>query len=376
MPSGLFFIELAKLAELETGKPFDGMAAGEFTDMWGSEFELEAEDFPEFVSNTMTNIEATRTDSGELVGLPIDTDHSHGGAVGWIVKVELSGSDIIKFTPVWTDEGKELIEGGTFRFFSPTFHLKQKVIVGGALTNWPATRDEGQKILLKPVELSRHLHTMALGSKPGLMTELTETLKGIRDFMTRKGDEADPEEKPKKEGVTKMDVSKLDEKQLAELQAQVLTEMVGTPPTELAELITAKAKEMTEVMLAEEIEKVERKGKVTELCSKLVGGTDEKPQGLPVKRSDLEEFLLSLDTEQQDKAEAILNKVYDNGLVGFGELGHSKRQSGMTPLPKFYVDKINSGELELADLSNPVIATDLGDIADYDLSELKEKQEA
>ena len=49
------------------------------------------------------------------------------------------------------------------------------------------------------------------------------------------------------------------------------------------------------------------------------------------------------------------------------ELGHGKQgQAGGAPLPKVYSEKLERGELTVADLSAPELA--LGDLAQYDLS--------
>ena len=92
------------------------------------------------------------------MGFPIDaSDHNKGDAAGWIIGVELVG-DVIRFVPKWTEIGLELIGKGIRRMFSATINLKDKVILGGTLTNWPATRDSKGKMLLRPIELSEGLY--------------------------------------------------------------------------------------------------------------------------------------------------------------------------------------------------------------------------
>jgi hypothetical protein len=142
--------------ELGDPKPFDGMAAGKFTDMTGQVVTIKSSDLPSIVERTKASIESTRTESGEIVGLPIDEDgHNHAGGAGWIVDIAMdeSGSKI-RFTPKWTEIGLKLISENIRRFFSVSVDLVNKVILGGSLTNWPASRTKEGKILLRPIELS------------------------------------------------------------------------------------------------------------------------------------------------------------------------------------------------------------------------------
>lgn len=155
------FVELA----IEANKPFDGVAPGDFVDMWGREVEIKASDFPKYLENTKDAIEHTRTEGGEVVGLPIDAKgHLDDEAAGWIVdaslvEVEKPNGDklpVIQFVANWTEKGRELIEKGIRRMFSPTLNTKKKIILGGSLTNWPATRDAMGKVLLRPIALSEN----------------------------------------------------------------------------------------------------------------------------------------------------------------------------------------------------------------------------
>jgi hypothetical protein len=152
------------LAEQASGaKPFDGMAAGEFTDMYGRKARFKKEDLPAYVQNTKAVLASTADSEGNVVGLPIDgMNHDHQEAAGWVVDVNLGeGGEVIQFTPRWNDWGMALISKDVMRFFSPTVDLSNKSIMGGSLTNWPATRDEQSgKILLKPIELSAQIYEM------------------------------------------------------------------------------------------------------------------------------------------------------------------------------------------------------------------------
>jgi len=146
-------------AELSGTKPFDGMASGKFTDFSGRSVEIKAEDLPAIVEKTKLAIASTVTEGGEVVGLPIDEDgHNHKGGAGWIVDVEMdAGGKKIRFVPKWTEIGMRLIKENIRRFFSVSVDLANKVVLGGSLTNWPATRNADGQILLRPIELSTEL---------------------------------------------------------------------------------------------------------------------------------------------------------------------------------------------------------------------------
>ncbi len=165
-----FYVDMASILTedvLVNPRPFDGMAAGLFIDMWGREVEIKIEDLPVYVSNTKRALESTRDSNGAIVGFPIDEiDHRGDYAAGWIVDVNLSiKRSIIEFIPRWTAAGLAGISQDRVRYFSPSINIKSKVIVGGSLTNWPATHDEEQNILLRPIELGSSLLVAAPGDK-------------------------------------------------------------------------------------------------------------------------------------------------------------------------------------------------------------------
>lgn len=160
--SNVLLIEL-QADDVDDGKLFDGFTHGEFVDMRGRNIIVEADEIEPYFTNTKSAIEATRSESGEIVGLPIDiTDHDKGDAAGWIVGAELENVDdleMIRFSARWTDIGRDVIENDLRRFFSATFDTQEQVILGGSLTNWPASRDEEGHVLLRPVELSERTGT-------------------------------------------------------------------------------------------------------------------------------------------------------------------------------------------------------------------------
>lgn len=430
------FVDLEQLKE---AKAFDGVAEGVFKDMLGRR--VVVSDLDIYVKNTQEILDTTKTESGELVGLPIDSkQHDKGDAAGWIVGFELMGN-IIRFIPKWTELGLELIEKGKQRFFSPTIDLKNKVILGGSLTNWPASRTKKGKILLRPIELSEEIQELAeeesLDAKsnrvrkafnaiynPNGMFDVwvvevfddylvcskeamwrvdfedTEdgiefqpesewvevrqswveaALKEAKDLFKRvlsglKPTEADEDpglENPETE-VDKMEVTleKLSKEQIAELKSGLLVELSENPTAEMTALIEQKADEKAKVQLA----KAKRKDHTAQFCTRMIGGTEDDPSGLPVAHEKLEAFLSSLEPEQQTEAEEILSLIHGKGQIDYKEKGHGKDLGGQgtTPLPEDIQESLDNGDIELSDLSGHQLAPVLGDLKDYDLSKWKE----
>lgn len=371
--TNVFFVQLSNLTN---GRPFDGLAAGTFRDMWGREVTFKPEELPEYVKNTVDAINVTLGEDGSVAGLPIDLkNHEMGDAAGWIVGAELDESGTkIRFTPNWTDAGLELIRQKLQRFFSATINIKSKTIVGGTLTNWPATRDQQGKVMLRPIALSSEL------------------------FWE---DVINPDESETTEGVKPMTVDTLDVEQVkSELMAAVRAEMTelikqsspASPQTqqvseqnllEMLQLSGAK-EEVVEAFKATMLEQYERmqesakieaqqmiaairhESNVAQFSEKVTAGTQDNPYGLPVKSQDLREFLMSLNPAQAQKAMALFTAVWQNSKVEFAELGSNHDAEIKKQLPPEIVSALNTGKLTLEMLSSPTLA--LGDLDQYDLS--------
>lgn len=186
--TNLFLTELAEDA-LTEGKAFDGVAFGTFRDMLGREITLDVDDADDFVANTQAAIDATKTESGELVGLPIDSKgHDKGDAAGWIVGIKRVG-DLIQVIPKWTEVGRELISKGIRRYFSATINTGVKAVLGGTLTNWPAIRNEKGHLMLRPIELSSKLFYFEESKERELdkVREAFDKMFGYRDEIAQRG---------------------------------------------------------------------------------------------------------------------------------------------------------------------------------------------
>lgn len=371
MPDGIrsdfVYVDLSAYS----GKPFDGLASGTFTDMWGQEVKIDEADLAIITQNTNAAIQFTKTEGGEVVGLPIDaSNHNRGDAAGWIVECSHDPeAKRIRLTPNWTEEGLSRIGKGLQRFFSATIDLMNKVILGGTLTNWPATRDKKNNILLRPIELSAPMFTYFEEEgvnnmsdqlnveelRSSIVADLTpilraELLQAVKDMT------AAPVSEPKEEGQEDL-IS------MFELEG-VRDEVTGAYKENLLAQVQA-IKDQAKVEAAKMLTALRHESNVADFCEKVVSGTSENPYGLPVEGKELSAFMLSLDPQKAKNLMGILEKIWKNGRVQFAELGHGNEIKTIA-LPLEVQDALSKGALVISDLNDPVLA--LGDLSQYDLS--------
>jgi hypothetical protein len=377
-----FYVDLA---EGKTARrQFDGMKAGKFTSMDGRGVEFLPADMGAFLEGTKAAIEATRSETGVIVGLPIDMkNHDHGNAAGWITDAALAG-DVMRFTADWTQAGADLIGAGLQRFFSPSVDMQNKAIIGGSLTNWPATRANG-KTLLRPIELSTGVYS--------LETSLDERLSMIYEAFDKQFNQAsmDPNAAPAKDSEDMGMTYEIEEvfdgyvitKECAteklfratftedpavgvKFQAQpewtevkiTYEDVTAANPADapadpnaapadatpapapvaaasipqstpaLAELsetqIAALVDERVNVRIAELARKADRERDTLAFSEKICNGTKETPIGLAVPPAELCAILLDLPDEGAAKVKTLLEHVARVGVVNFSERGHSQ----------------------------------------------------
>ena len=290
-------------AELDYVKQMDGLAAGTFVSMYGDEVTFATEDLPTYIANSKRVINSTKTESGQIVGLPIDQDaHDHMGGAGWIIGMELdSARNVIVFTVNWTEIGLELISKNIRRFFSPSVDIQNKVILGGSLTNYPATRDAAGRILLRPVELSQSqsLKEFDMPDLQEVLTELKSLPGNILAALTLK-----PPVKDDKTPETDKKVDELSAEEISPALRQFLQSPDGA--AELGEL-AAK-------MAAQKINDEKRKMHTVEFAARMVGGTKDKPFGLRVPAKRVVAVLLSLPEAQAREVEKLLEMCVDTAI--------------------------------------------------------------
>lgn len=425
-----------KLAALVDGKPFDGFThthGDEFVDMRGQEIKIEKSELKTYVKNTKAKILSASTDGGEIVGLPIDSlNHDRGDAAGFIIDVELSdGGDVVRFIPQWTELGLEKIGKGLQRFFSPTFNVVQKVIMGGSLTNHPASLDKNGNVLLRPIELSQGFYVVE-AAKPETLevtggaatTTVTGTVDGHEVTVTSEGTLLPPKNLPNlsiesqakendESGDTEMGMSK---DELAEFIRTEVGTAIGTavkdampkvsgqegegskpvsPAFDILDMLdlsevqeeavrefkdnfllqaeqyreTAKREAMQTIAL------MRREQDIVEFAQRITNGTDDHPVGIPSTEDEVKKFLMSLKPEQAKKAIEILSAIQETGLTEFVEKGHSKRLTGTAKLESPISETLSAWVKEGGKISEffKMNASELGDMEQYNLSEFKEK---
>lgn len=361
MTDSLFYTELA-LSNM--AKPFDGMAVGDFKTAQG-EISIQPDELDVYLQNTKDVLESTRTEGGEVVGLPIDMDgHDHKGGAGWIVDVVREG-DLLRFIPKWTEAGQSLIREGVRRFFSPSFDVEQKVIIGGSMTNYPASRDEKRRIKLRPVELSETMFVPEYESGGFNWKELADEIFNRLKSLSQ----AKPESEEKETGDTHKGGT-MPTNPLAELAAKADT------PEGLAELEAAINKRASDKVV-ELLDVETRKQHISELAETLVGGTAEHPKGLPVDKTKLVEFMADLPKDKQEQAEAIFSAIVEKGFIEFEEQGHSQEVTHQKDLPDWAKPLLKAhledkGTLEAFFTAN---ADELGEMKAYNLSEYQKEAE-
>lgn len=126
--------------------------AGVWTNSWKGDLEITVADLLEMKLNFAKGIGLP---GGGSAGAPIDFAHADWDkAAGWIKALEVDEvAGILYASEIeWTKSGREAIEGGDFKFFSPSVfpaclgtwsdpedptHTAQNVLMGGGLTNIP-----------------------------------------------------------------------------------------------------------------------------------------------------------------------------------------------------------------------------------------------
>jgi hypothetical protein len=372
-PINCFFVDLSALPDYfdpSVPKTLDGMSAGTFTDMYGRENTFLAEELPVYVAKTKLALESTRDSSGQIVGFPIDTyDHANGQAAGWIVDANMAddGRNIVKITPRWNALGIGSIESDTLRYFSASIDTNQKVIVGGSLTNWPATRTQDHQILLRPIELSSNL-LVAEQTAPAHFN-LGDSIKSIIDGVINglRGASATP------------DLINPVEKENIMAETEEVTNLSQVPPVDLSSPeisaeINRRVASLVEEQVATRLALAKHLDDIKAFAVRLsaVTGTE----GTPVIDTDkVTAFLAALPVDTTIAGMEIMQAIATAPRVDFSEHGHGKIVKGSQPLPDdvkpYLTSWLSSGQsIEKFFLANSDF---LGAMEDYNLSEFRKE---
>lgn len=368
--TAFLFVDVSEFSALGI-KPIDGLSAGIFTSMWGDKVEFKAEALGLIAKNTKEVIDSTRTEGGEVVGLPIDMDmHDHRGGAGWIkdVLVDMERK-ILRFMVEWTEPGAEVIRKNIRRFFSPSVDVENSIVLGGSLTNWPATRDEKSgRILLRPIELSQTLKEIDM---PKTLDELTALLEGQGNSITALT-----------ETVTSLvgTVAQLSSAPAAPTEtapegdegvSEPLKQLLSVP--EDVEELGQKASDMAKQVIKAE----KRKAQVVEFASRIAGGTREKPFGLKVKPAEIVALVLSLPEKQGNAVMRVLEQSLD-AAIDFAE--HGVDGDGFLHKPQLPDALLKSAREwtkagKSIDEFFSVNAAELGSPDNYNLAEFRKEKE-
>lgn len=375
--NGILFTDLAMLTE---SKSFDALAPGTFWDKWGEEVTFTKEDIALIASNTQKAIDSTLSESGELVGLPIDAfGHDQGDGAGWMVKAELSESGILRVTPKWTDIGKDLITRGIRRFFSASIDLENRVLFGGTLTNYPAVRSQDGSMLLKPIELSKSLFAFSLDEEQRTIFQMMAGFIQELSTVLFSGNKA-PDKKVIQSEVKKMEVNLKDltQDQIAELSKEYASTLGKTAelsdlPEPLRNAVQEHINKQTELQL--KIRDQERK--IAEFADSLIGGSEDETKGLPIDKNSLVDLMKGMKESDREKFQDMLQKIRDAKVVEFEEKGHNRKMQGTQQLPdemKAELQKAIDKGISVDEFFK-MNAVDLGSKSEYDLSEFQKKED-
>lgn len=356
------------LAGQVDAKYIDGLAVGSFISMNGKPVQFSDQEFDQYVKNTQAIIDSTKTTSGKVVGLPIDMkDHDHQGGAGWLVGMKVNKArKIIEFAIDWTEQGRKVIGDNVRRFFSPSVNPNKKVILGGSLTNTPATRDASGKYLLRPIELSQQIKVYQK-ENDNMPTDLENKVEELtRSFAAL---QADNKKLVDTNALLSKKLKALDPEGEEEVSPEML-EFISS--VEGAEKIGEEAK----LMAAKIVRREQRKTEVRDFAAQVMGGTADKPFGVPVKASELAAVLLSMPDKNRIFMQNVIMKLYD-GAIDFARHGYSGAGNGALigkPVPTQYREALKTWVDSGRDAKEwfAVVGADLeglGEASDYNLSE-------
>lgn len=346
------------------GRPFPGMAFIDgLVDMWGNSFEFETWD-PDVVARRTKRAIKDYQNKG-MPGLPIDArQHDKGDAAGWIVDASTGqvndsrGKEYgaIFLTADWTTLGVSLISERILANFSPTIDIENQLIMGGSLTNWPATIDKKGIPLFDAIELSRQAvseresdpentrsdggstmtenFTMTEEARAELQTMIATAVSGaVAELEQSKNAPAEEDAESEQSGAF-INVAEL--ASIMGLDVEDAEEDGIKHLDKLAELVEAQAN----LKWQKKLSQLARDRKMSELSQRVTGGTMESPRGIPVDAETLKTELSKLDESGAAFWGGLLETVVNHGLTQFAEYGKDGKQVSKSPVPEFAVSSL------------------------------------
>lgn len=287
----------------------EAIRTGQFVDMNGRNITIDIALLDAIVENFANNR------AGQEI--PIDLNHERKEAAGWLLGVRRL-NDSLFVAPNWNDLGVQLIYSKQYRYVSCTIDLEGKFLVSVSLTNFPAVNN------MRPIELSL-MNDGASSSIIVLFQKPEET--SMADTSVKEGTPpAEPIKAPPAElsnpatpasATVTSDVPKRDDviaqfrqqadAEIAAIKAQ-LTELLGDLE---AQRKTAVADFMTQV-------RTERQ--IAEFSERI---TSTGRHAIPAKPTDVVAVLSALPPANREAVQTLLEAIYANGTVDFGETGTS-----------------------------------------------------
>jgi phage I-like protein len=357
------FVQLfAEAASSAVPDEIEVVPTGKWSHPVYGEMEITASDLDEFVQNF---------DRGVRRDIPITQGHDNGmsggelPAVAWFTSLRADNGRLMGGVK-WTDEGKELLTNGAFKYFSPEFYETYTdpetgaqyghVLVGGALTNKPYFKE------LEPV---------AAFSEPDIRSQINNDM-NLKDILAKKASELNDEEK----SFLRTNKAELNDEQKT-AYASVFEEAAGGSATgedEPKEPVEPKEPKEQKVEGSEvRISKAEydalqikadegakafaevEKMKLGQEIEKLVfSSTSAEGRILPKQKEAVVAFMFSLNAKQRDQFRNIINGLPKADRAMFSELGDGGSEVAKSSkeiaaeVKKFAEEKMNASNGKLA----------------------------
>ena len=322
--------ELIPVADFGTDQsdvvPVQIMRPGTFTEMHGREVEITEDDLDEYVANFEAG--AAGQELPVFKGHPSAAVRAGEPAAAWFKRLYTKTIDGLK--TLWadiqlTELGRELLEGGLFKYLSPTIEMDSKLIRGGGFVNLPAIKGQ------PAIEMSQFLQEV---EDPTLMERMGKALHYFMEWVEGRKlealqegggaeDHSDPEHTEGGEDMAMTDG------QMVELREQIRSELeadFAQRQREIADLTESIRKEEREKVEAEMAERHALEADLAEFAGEVCSGD----AGLSTPQEEIVTFLAGLDGEHRDQAKALLKAK----VVDFSEHGHTGGGTQKDKLPE------------------------------------------
>lgn len=322
--------QLGELVELSNGLGLrvitvQIMRPGTFTDMSGKVVSITPQDLDLYAANFAAGLAGQELPV--FFGHPLPGVRAAEPAAAWFRSMfvqAVNGEKRLVAEIELSDLGQAALEGGRYRYFSPTIDLEAKVIKGGGFVNLPAIKG------LPAIELAGFLQEV--GPMDDFTSRVLGALRRILGLGTP-GDELAGDPGPGCHQIAEGGEDMNEE----ELRAQIRQQLEA----EFAEKVKAEH-DLAERIRLEEREKViaelTQKAAVEEECAEFAAAVTGGEAGLSTPAEEVKAFLISLSLEQREAAKKLLQQK----VVDFGEHGHTGGGQKKLALPPLMADTLKT----------------------------------